>query len=312
MKRPHDEVGPAVRGRPPDDSARTALVLGGGGSAGNAWLIGVLAGLSEGGADPTRADVVVGTSAGSTAAAQILGATASDLLDAVLTPPAPPPARGSGTGPARGRARLTINHLERLRAIIAASEDAVDWRRRMGAALASDAASDDLTSERWRATVAARFPTRDWPMRRLLITAVDADSGEPVVFDRRSGVDLVDAVAASCAGGFAYRVGDRRYIDGGYRANADNADLAAGCARVLVLSPLGGRSLTPVEWGTHLTDQVDALRAEGSVVETVFPDDASRAAFGDDMMDPSTRPPAARAGYEQGKRIAVQLAELWS
>jgi hypothetical protein len=31
----------------------------------------------------------------------------------------------------------------------------------------------------------------------VLITAVDALTGEAVVFDRRSGVDLVDAVAAS-------------------------------------------------------------------------------------------------------------------
>ena len=62
----------------------------------------------------------------------------------------------------------------------------------------------------------------------MLITAVDAHTGEPVVFDRHSGVDLVDAVAASCSSGFAYSIGDNRYIDGGYRSNAENADLAAG------------------------------------------------------------------------------------
>src|SRR3954469_368453 len=45
-------------------SARTALVLGGGGSAGNAWLIGVVAGLVDAGIDVTQADLVVGTSAG--------------------------------------------------------------------------------------------------------------------------------------------------------------------------------------------------------------------------------------------------------
>jgi len=74
----------------------------------------------------------------------------------------------------------------------------------------------------------------------LLITAVDAETGEPVAFDRHTGVDLVDAVAASCASGLPYRIGEGRYIDGGYRSNADNVDLAAGSARVLVLSPFGG------------------------------------------------------------------------
>ena len=102
----------------------------------------------------------------------------------------------------------------------------------------------------------------------MLITAVDAETGEPVVFDRHSGVDLVDAVAASCSSGLPYRIGDGRYIDGGYRSNADNADLAAGSARVLVLSPFGGRTRTPMAWGMHLATQVDELRAHGSSVET--------------------------------------------
>ena len=185
-------------------------------------------------------------------------------------------------------------------------------RRRMGAAaLELDAASDGSGQTRWRATVAARLPSQLWPQRRMLITAVDADTGEPVVFDRHSGVDLVDAVAASCASGFAYRIGGSRYIDGGYRSNAENADLAAGYARVLVLSPFGGRSRTPVEWGMHLATQVDELRARGSRVETIFPDSDSRTVFGDNVMDLSLRPPAARAGYDQGRALAEQLTEFW-
>jgi NTE family protein len=136
-------------------------------------------------------------------------------------------------------------------------------------------------------------------------------AGEPAVFDRHSGVDLVDAVAASCASGFAYSIGGSRYIDGGYRSNAENADLAAGYERVLVLSPFGGRSRTPVDWGMHLATQVDELRARGSRVETIFPDSNSRTAFGVNVMDPSTRLPAARAGYNQGRALAEQLTEFW-
>src|SRR5881275_2706495 len=59
-----------------------ALVLGGGGSAGNAWLIGVIAGLFDAGLDVTEADLIIGTSAGSTAAAQITSATPAELLAA--------------------------------------------------------------------------------------------------------------------------------------------------------------------------------------------------------------------------------------
>ena len=144
----------------------------------------------------------------------------------------------------------------------------------------------------------------------MLITVVDAHTGEPVEFDRHSGVDLVDAVAASTAGGPAYSIGDHRYIDGGYRS-VENADLAAGYGRVLVLSPFGGTSRHPREWGTHLAAQVDELRARGSRVETIFPDSNSEHLFGANAMDLSLRPPAARAGYDQGRALAEQLTEFW-
>jgi NTE family protein len=199
-------------------------------------------------------------------------------------------------------------------AIIAAAENPGDMRRRMGAAaLEMDAASDGSRQMQWRETVTTRLPSQDWPERKVLITAVDALTGEPVVFDRRSGVELVDAVAASCANGFGvppYRIGDNQYIDGGYRRN-ENADLAAGYERVLVLSPFGGRTRHPLGWGMQLAAQVDELRAGGSRVETIFPDSNSLDAFGINMMDRSTRPPAARAGYDQGRALVEHLSDLW-
>jgi len=289
-----------------------ALVLGGGGSTGNAWLIGVIAGLFDAGLDVTTADLTIGTSAGSTAAAQLAGATPTELLAAILA--AAPRQRTGPVESARRRVpiRPVADHLERIRNVIASAEDAADMRRRMGAAaLDLDAASDGSWRTQWRATVAARLPSQRWPQRTVLITAVDAHTGEPVVFDRHSGVDLADAVAASCASGLPYGIADNRYIDGGYRSNAENADLAAGYARVLVLSPFGGRSLTPVDWGVHLATQVDELRARGSRVETIVPDSNSEHMFGVNAMDLSLRPAAARAGYDQGSALAEQFAEFW-
>jgi NTE family protein len=291
-----------------------ALVLGGGGSAGNAWEIGIIAGLFDAGLDVTKADLIIGTSAGSTAAAQITSATQPPELLADILAAAPLPR----TGPVRsdrGRVPMPVaDHMDRTGAIFGAAEDAADMRRRMGAAaLEMDAASDGAGQTQWRATVAARLPSQHWPQRPMLIVVVDAHTSEPVVFDGHSGVDLVDAVAASCANGFGVpplSIGDRRYIDGGYRS-AENADLAAGHERVLVLSPFGGRSRAPLAWGIHLAAQVDELCARGSRVKTIFPDSKSRAAFGVNLMDPSTRPPAARAGYNQGGALAEQLTEFW-
>jgi NTE family protein len=296
----------------PRTAAERALVLGGGGGAGNAWEIGVIAGLFDAGLDVTEADLIIGTSAGSTAAAQITSATQPAELLADILAAAPQP-RTAPVGSDRGRVPSRPDHMERTSAIIGAAEDAADMRRRMGAAaLEMDAASGSSVQAQRRAVVAARLPSQHWPSRPILIVAVDAHTGEPVVFDRNSGVDLVDAVTASTAGPGAppHGIGESRYIDGGYRSN-ENADLAAGYGRVLVLSPFGGRTRAPLEWGMHLAAQVDELRARGSRVETIFPDSSSRSAFGVNVMDPSTRPPAARAGYNQGRALAGQLTEFW-
>jgi NTE family protein len=297
-----------------DHPSRTALVLGGAGSTGNAWVIGVVAGLVDVGVDVTAADLTVGTSAGSTAAAQITsGVPPTELLAAILTRTPPPRAAPAGPDGGRDPVARASGIMEQTAAIIGAADDAADMRRRMGAAaLETDESSrgSELWSEQWRATVAARLPSEAWPHQRLLIPAVDARTGAPVVFDRHSGVDLVDAVAASTSNGRAYGIGDRRFIDGGYRRN-ENADLAAGYARVLVLSPFGGRSRHPAQWGMDLATQVGELRAGGSRVETIVPDSAAEHMFGASAMDLSLRPAAARAGHDQGRAVAEHLVELW-
>ncbi len=298
----------ATVSHPARATGERALVLGGGGSTGNAWLIGVIAGLAEAGLDVTGADLVIGTSAGATAAAQIAGASPADLLTATLAtaPLHRPVPAGSGSG--SGSIRAAADNMERTRAIIAAAADAADMRRRMGAtALELAATSGDSRQTQWRATVAARLPSQHWPHRTMMITAVDAETGAPVVFDRESGVELADAIAASCSSGFAYRIGEKWYIDGGYRRN-ENADLAIGYERVLVLSPFGGRTRHPLAWGMQLATQVEELRANGSRVETIVPESDLTGA---NAMDLSLRLPVARAGYTQGIVLAGQLARFW-
>ncbi len=104
--------------------------------------------------------------------------------------------------------------------------------------------------------------------------------------------------------------GVRDYIDVGYRRN-ENADLAAGCDRVLVLSPFGGRSLHRPAWGLGLSAQVEELRSGGSRVETIGPDADVLEAFGANMMNPAARPGAARAGHTQELRAAEALSRFW-
>jgi NTE family protein len=293
-------------------SNKRALVLAGAGAAGNAWELGLVAGLADAGVDVTEADLIVGTSAGSTVAAQVTSGTRPAELHAAILAPVPRP-RAGDPGSDRGRApNLSVPYMEWSDGIIGSAEDASDMRRRMGAAALARDASDGSGQERWRDIVAARLPSKHWPQQPVLIVAVDAHTGDPVVFDRHSGVDLVDAVAASTSNGFAgtYPIGENRYINGGYR-RSENADLAAGCGRVLVLSPFGGRSRMPAEWGMDLATQVHELRARGSRVETIFPDSNAEHMFGTNAMDPSLRPPAARAGFDQGRALADQITDFW-
>src|SRR5580692_416067 len=290
-----------------------ALVLGGGGSAGHAWTIGVIAGLAEVGIDMTEAaDLVIGTSAGATAAAQVRsGIPPAELFASILSESVRPAGRNRQEPPSLPMGTV----FERMRAIGAAASSAADLQRAMGAfGLESDATFRPAAAEQRRVMVAARLPRQQWPDRPMIVAAVNAHTGELAAFDRDSGVDLVDAVTAGTA---LPGVVPTHNINGGVRS-AENADLARGYANVVVISPFGGRTGTlpegqfegirrSAEWGTDLASQVEALRKQGSRVEVITPDADSRAAMGTNQMDPTTRIPAARAGFTQGKQESTRL-----
>ena len=88
--------------------------------------------------------------------------------------------------------------------------------------------------------IEARLDGVGWVGDRLRVVVVEATSGDRQVLAASSGVDLVDAVTASCAVPGVWppvTIAGSRYVDGGIWSVA-NADLAAGCDRILVLAPL--------------------------------------------------------------------------
>lgn len=276
------------------------MVLGGGGITGIAWEVGLLAGLAEAGVDLRAADLVVGTSAGSVVGAQLR--SAADLADLYATQLGPtvetgPPAR---VGP---RQLLAFGW-----AALRARGDGVAFRRRVGAsALAAESGGRTPSEEVRRAVIAARLPQTTWPERALTVTAVDAATGAFETFTRDSGVDLVSAVAASCAVPGVYppiTIGARRFVDGGMRSAA-NVDLAAGFERVVVVAPIL-RGVGPM---TGVQAQVAGLT--GRVV-VVSPDAASRAAIGRNVLDPAAREPSARAGWAQAAAEADRVRDVWT
>jgi NTE family protein len=268
-----------------------ALVLGGGGVAGIAWMTGLLAGLADAGHDVTGADLVIGTSAGATVAAQLGSGLPLDDLYA------------RQVDPARQSAEIAAQvNLDAFAAefgeYLQASSSPQDALRAAGAfALAATTVPEAAR----RAVIISRLPSPDWPARAIKLVAVDCETGALKVFDSASGVSLVDAVAASCAVPGIWppvTIGGRRYMDGGVRSS-DNADLAAGAARIVILSPLGVDS--PLPTPMPLREVVASLREGGAQVTVVSPDDASRPFIGANPLDPAVRAPAAEAGRAQGR-----------
>ena len=276
---------------------RRALVLGAGGEAGIAWEVGLLAGLAERGVDLTAADLVVGTSAGAGVAARInSGAGLAALYEAQLAP-------ADGEIVAKFGPRAIARFVW---AVAPARRNPVRARVRLGR-MAVRARTEPAAQR--RAVIAARLGTHDWPAGNLLITAVDADSGELATFDSGSGVDLVDAVAASCAVPGVWppvTINGRRWMDGGMRSPA-NADLAAGYDRVVVVAPIT-RGFKPLP---SVSDQVMELARSCQAVAMLAPDAASVAAFGRNLLDPRTRAPSARAGYAQAAAVKADVAAVW-
>jgi NTE family protein len=166
------------------------------------------------------------------------------------------------------------------------------------------------TEDELRAGVLALCPFPDWPEQRLLIAAVDAESGEFVAFDADSGVSLTDAVTASCALPFVYppaHVGGRRWVDGFIRSPA-NADLAEKCGRILVLAPMA-EGFSPIG---NVPEQVNELRSRtGASVLTVIADETVEA-VNTNPMDPALLPAVAEAGYHQAAAVTAQVTKFWA
>jgi NTE family protein len=280
---------------------KRALVLAGGGVAGIAWELGVLRGLQD--ADPgladrvIAADLIVGTSAGSAVAAQITSGTPlADLYDRQLD-----------EASAEIEVELDMEALLARFTAATAGVTSLDEARRKIGALALE--TETVAEEPRLAAVGARLPAPTWPDRAVLLPAVDAETGETVVFTRDSGVSLVDAVAASCAVPGIWppvTINGRRYIDGGVRS-ITSADLAAGSDRVLVIVPSLADQPNPF---SRLDEETAALAP--AAVLAVYADAASAAAFGTNPLSPATRGPAARAGREVGRARAAEVAEFWA
>lgn len=308
-----------------------ALVLGGGGPVGIAWEAGLIAGLAEGGVDLSEADFIMGTSAGSFVGSQLaMGRKASDMAAAIVAEAerhksaadiARPPA-GAQSGPpgvAAGGERPAAPNLMPLMRMMqeaaAGTRDPKEVRKEIGAFALGATTVDEATFIKSFGRQLSGDQAEGWPAKAYACTAVDAETGEFLVWNNESGVGLARAVASSCSVPGVYppiTINGRRYIDGGMRSGT-NADVAKGHELVvLVALRIGGADAAQAERQKAVLDrEIKALTDEGAKVEVVTPDPASQAAFGANLMDARVRPAAAKAGLDQGKALAAQLKAVW-
>jgi NTE family protein len=267
-----------------------ALVLAGGGVTGVAWETGVLMGMLDGGCDVVSGvDLVVGTSAGSTVGAQILS---GESLEASY-------ARQIDDNHAEISPQIDLELLALIFGELAAGGTSADEQRiRIGTlALQTPTVSEEIR----RDVIKKRLPSHEWPTTPLVLTAIDARTGELVTWDAKSGIALIDAVASSCAVPSVWpcvSINGKKYYDGGLR-NAANAFLATGHSEVIVIAPQT-TGLSPL-----IEEELRELRAAGSVVHLITCDAEAIEAMGPNSLDPRFRRPAAEHGRRQGRTFRL-------
>ncbi|MGH6993337.1 MAG: patatin-like phospholipase family protein, partial [Caulobacteraceae bacterium] len=239
-----------------------------------------------------------------------LGRSAASLAEAILAEAERPrPPRGSGDGPADLSPLMTL--FERA---WSGKEDPTAVRREIGAlALSTKTMSEvDFLASFGRSL--SEKGGEGWPDRDFRCTAVDAETGAFIVWDKAAKVGVSHAVASSCSVPGVYppiTINGRRYIDGGMRSGT-NADLAKGFDKVVLIAlRIGGEDVRAQRMARRLDEEIAVLHSGGAQVELILPDPASSEAFGANLMDFRRRPAACRAGEAQGRALAARFASFW-
>ncbi len=286
---------------------KRSLVLGGGGIVGVAWLVGVVQGLADKGLDLT----------GSESPDEIIGTSAGSIVGSLVAHKRPPhDLREMALDDANtATAQKAMEYID----MMAVIDIFGAW-----AALPNNSAAElakvgmlalrasTVPEHEWHPSFTPTVGT-EWPTMPYGCTAVNAATGDYVLWGRDSGVPLDLAVASSCTvpGIFpAVTIGDHRYVDGGLRSGT-SADLSNGSV-VLVLAPIGSNAADPMDAGARkqLDQESQILRARGVTVIELLPDAETNAAtlvspLG--RMDPEMRMLALDHGVRQGQALAASL-----
>jgi NTE family protein len=291
------------------------LVLGGGGVLGEAWMMGVLAGVEDATSFDLRdCEHFVGTSAGSIVAAHLVAGER----------PRRPPSLGTElevatSKPVDGLASAALVAARRAGALALAAGAsfaplalglAAPGGALLRAVMLRRLPNSGQTLDGLRAQVERSGPRFDG---RLRVVAVDRRNGRRVVFGSPGApaASVAEAVTASCTVPWLFApvtIGGREYVDGGIWSptNLDQAP-ARRETQVLCLNPTGNlvgshTVLQTIRRVSRSAVSVEALvlRRRGANVRAVAPSAEAAAEMGDNFMDREPRERVLSSGYRQG------------
>lgn len=298
-----------------DADMRVALVLGGGGLTGTAFHAGVLTALATHGWDARTADVIVGTSAGSTATALLragfppadyvarmtgapVSAEGARVLDRIGRVPTPPKRRAGVRRPASPALMRAIARRP--------------WAFPVGVAAAALLPAGTIDIDEVNPGFGPLF--HRWPDRPTWITAVNLQTGRRAVFGRDTTATIPEAVSASCAIPGYFRpvlIDGVPYVDGGAHS-IHNADLVADGTYdlVIVSAPLSTADRISAEVGAvprgvvrrQLDREIRDCRRAGARTLVFSPDRRMRGLMGLNSMDITKRAVVAEAGEVMAAR----------
>jgi NTE family protein len=219
-------------------------VLGGGGAVGTAYVAGALKALEEAGLVLDSAALMVGTSAGAIAAAQLrLGQGPEAVLAAADASPDP-----DAAGPAKHYAPAWSTRGEKYRRVIGAggviTRSMLKVPLPMPSARVQKSFPPGLFRIRDQRRVEEMLPEA-WVSKDLWLVAYDVAARRREALGRRPEHrqhSMRDAVLASCAVPGFYEpimIGSRMYVDGGV-SSTTNLDLAVkhGCQQIICIAPM--------------------------------------------------------------------------
>jgi NTE family protein len=315
---------------PPD-----VLVLASGGTLGEAWMSGVLAGIEDAAGHDFRAtESLVGTSAGSLVAAALVAGQRPRRPRPHATLLGLP--RGDTTSDVASETSsgLAAQWLPLPRSLLqSVGREAVRLAGAAATPLAPIAlAAGSNGSTALRAALLGRTPGRDRSLEamragiersgarwdgRLRVVAVDRGNGRRVVFGAPGAPEatVAEAVQASCSVPWIFapvKIGGREYVDGGVWSNTNLDTAPAGRAtQVLCLNPImsldiamsSAFGLLRAIAGSTAALETLVLRSRGAKVRMIGPAHDIARVMAPNLMDPDRRDEVLAGGYAQGLEL---------